>query len=117
MDTQAVKFFFHLNRLFLYSSSYELLVVTLPDTTVISYRHDPLGRRIAKLVGGVTVEKYLWQGLTKLMAVYDGSDNLIMRFEYADGRMPVAMVSGGATYYLAYDQVGLPPFPLTPINV
>jgi RHS repeat-associated protein len=29
-----------------------------------------------------------------------------MRFEYADGRMPVAMTRGGATYYLSYDQVG-----------
>ena len=28
-----------------------------------------------------------------------------MRFEYADGRMPVAMTKGGATYYLTYDQV------------
>jgi len=29
-----------------------------------------------------------------------------MRFEYTDGRMPVAMTKGGSTYYLAYDQVG-----------
>ena len=29
-----------------------------------------------------------------------------MRFEYADGRMPVAMAKAGATYYLTYDQVG-----------
>ncbi|MCG8638821.1 MAG: hypothetical protein MI862_03750, partial [Desulfobacterales bacterium] len=43
---------------------------------------------------------------TTLLAIYDGSDNLVMRFEYADGRMPVAMNSGGTIYYLAYDQVG-----------
>jgi RHS repeat-associated protein len=41
-----------------------------------------------------------------LLAVYDGSDNLLMRFEYADSRMPVAMTSSGGTYYLTYDQVG-----------
>lgn len=29
-----------------------------------------------------------------------------MRFEYADGRMPVSMSRGGSTYYLTYDQVG-----------
>ena len=52
------------------------------------------------------MEKYLWQGLTKLLAIYDDSDNLIQRFEYADGRMPVAMTQTGITYYLAYDQVG-----------
>ncbi|MBE9484413.1 MAG: hypothetical protein IMY74_06180, partial [Bacteroidetes bacterium] len=89
-----------------YSSRSELLDVTLPDGRYIEYLHDPIGRRIAKKVDGVIVEKYLWQGLTRLLAVYDGSDSLLMRFEYADGRMPVAMTSGGSTYYLAYDQVG-----------
>ncbi len=93
-----------------YSSRGELLSVTLhkylPDEKVIEYVHDPLGRRIAKKVGGVITEKYLWQGLTRLLAVYDGSDNLLMRFEYADARMPVAMTAGGLKYYLAYDQVG-----------
>ncbi|MDH3829800.1 MAG: RHS repeat-associated core domain-containing protein, partial [Desulfobacterales bacterium] len=89
-----------------YSSRGELLNVTLPNGTVIEYVHDPLGRRIAKKVNGTITEKYLWQGLTRLLAVYDGSDNLLMRFEYADGRMPVAMTKGGSTYYLTYDQVG-----------
>jgi len=89
-----------------YSSRGELLSVTLPDGRVIEYIHDPLGRRIAKIVDGITIEKYLWQGLTRLLAIYDGSNNLTMRFEYADGRMPVAMTRAGATYYLTYDQVG-----------
>ena len=89
-----------------YSSRGELLRVTLPDGTLINYIHDPLGRRIAKKVNGVTTEKYLWQGLTRLLAVYDGSDNLIMRFEYADGRMPVAMTKDGSIYYLTCDQAG-----------
>jgi RHS repeat-associated protein len=89
-----------------YSSRGELFVVTLPDSRVIEYVHDPLGRRIVKKINGVITKKYLWQGLTRLLAVYGGSDNLLMRFEYADGRMPVAMTKGGSTYYLTYDQVG-----------
>ena len=89
-----------------YSFRGELLNVILPGGSVIDYLHDPLGRRIAKKVNGTIMEKYLWGGLTRLLAVYDGSDNLLMRFEYADGRMPVAMISGGSTYYLIYDQVG-----------
>jgi YD repeat-containing protein len=41
------------------------------------------------------------------LAVYDKDDNLIERFEYADGRMPVAMSdSSGNRDYLHYDQVG-----------
>ncbi|MFH2218846.1 MAG: RHS repeat-associated core domain-containing protein [Pseudomonadota bacterium] len=89
-----------------YSSLGELLEVTLSGGTHIGYTHDPLGRRIAKKINGVTVEKYLWQGLTRLLAVYDGGDNLTMRFEYADGRMPAAMKKEGSTYYLTYDPVG-----------
>ena len=77
-----------------------------PDGTDISYEHDPVGRRIAKKVNGVITEKYLWQGKTRLLAVYDGADNLISRFTYADGRMPVSMKHGGNTYYMIYDQVG-----------
>ncbi|MDY7032238.1 MAG: hypothetical protein SVY10_10100 [Thermodesulfobacteriota bacterium] len=50
-----------------YSSRGELLNVTLPDNTDIEYIHDPLGRRIAKMVNGAITEKYLWQGLTRLL--------------------------------------------------
>jgi RHS repeat-associated protein len=89
-----------------YSSRGELLGVTLPDGTTIDYIHDPLGRRIAKRVNGTITEKYLWQGLTRLLAVYDGSGNLKMRFEYADSRMPYAMTKNGNIYYLTCDQVG-----------
>ena len=89
-----------------YSSRGELLRVDRPGGDVIEYVHDPLGRRIAKTVNGSITEKYLWSGLTRLLAVLDGSDNLLSRFEYADGRMPVAMTQSGTRYYLAYDQVG-----------
>jgi len=89
-----------------YSLRGELLQVGLPDGRMITYEHDPLGRRIAKRVDGITVKKYLWQGRNRLLAVYDGADNLVQRFVYADGRMPVAMAQEGMTYYLAYDPVG-----------
>jgi len=47
----------------------------------------------------------LHRGITGLLAVYDGSDNLVMRFEGAeqDARK---MVKGGQIYYLITDQVG-----------
>jgi RHS repeat-associated protein len=91
---------------YFYSSRGELLAVLLPDGKRIEYACDPLGRRIAKLVNGAVVEKYLWQGMTRLLAVYNGSNSLFMRFEYADERMPVAMTAGGMRYYFGYDQVG-----------
>ena len=89
-----------------YSSRGELLHVDLPDGTSIDYTYGPLGRRLAKSVNGTVTRKYLWQDLTKLLALYDGSGNLLMRFEYADGRTPVAMTKGGEKYYLISNQVG-----------
>jgi len=89
-----------------YSSTGELQQVTLPDNTLIEYINDPLGRRIVKKVNGTIEEKYLWLDRTTLLAVYDGSNNLLQRFEYADDRVPYAMTAGGSIYYLAYDQVG-----------
>jgi RHS repeat-associated protein len=89
-----------------YSSRGELLEVVLPDGRIVEYVHDPLGRRIAKKVNGAIQEKYLWQGMTRLLAVYDGNDSLLMRFEYADDRVPMAMTKAGAVYYLSHDQVG-----------
>ena len=91
---------------FNYSSRGELLSVTLSTGTRITYDHDPLGRRVAKRVNGTITEKYLWQDSTTLLAVYDGTDALIQRFSYADGRMPVSMSYNASTYYLTYDQVG-----------
>ena len=89
-----------------YSSRGELLSVNFPDGRIIEYVHDPLGRRIARgwwCYGGeiplAGTDPGFWQCMT-------GSNNLLMRFEYADGRMPVAMTKGGNTYYLTYDQVG-----------
>ena len=89
-----------------YSSRGELLSASLPSGTLITYDHDPMGRRIAKRVNGTITEKYLWKDAITLLAVYDASDNLLMRFNYADGRMPVSMTYNGITYYLAYDQIG-----------
>ncbi len=89
-----------------YSSSGELLNASLPDGRTIEYVYDPQGRRIAKKVNGLIVEKYLWVGLTRLLTVYDGAGALLMRFEYSDARMPNVMTKAGVTYYLTYDQVG-----------
>ena len=72
----------------------------------ITYKHNALNQRVAKLVNGEVVEKYLWKDLTTLLAIYDKDDNLKQRFEYADSRMPISMTSNGQKYYLHYDQVG-----------
>jgi len=89
--------------LYSYSSRGELLRVDLPDGRVIEYVNDPQGRRIAKKVNGQVVEKYLWLGLTRLLAVYDGANALLYRYEYGDERTPLAAATGGQKYLMHYD--------------
>lgn len=89
-----------------YSTLGELKEVKTPTQT-ITYKHNANNQRIAKLIDGIVVEKYLWANLTTLLAVYDGKNNLLQRFEYADNRLPISMTSGeNEKYYLHYDQVG-----------
>ena len=88
-----------------YGTFGELREIVTPTQT-ITYKNNANNQRVAKLIDGQIVEKYLWENLTTLLAIYDSNDNLIQRFEYADQRMPVSMTSNGTKYYLHYDQVG-----------
>jgi len=89
-----------------YGTMGELRKVTLANGTVIEYLHNAQNQRIAKKVNGTITQKYQWLNLTTLLAIYDGNDNLVQRFNYADGRMPLSVEMEGNTYYLHYDQVG-----------
>ena len=88
-----------------YGTLGELLSVVTPEVT-IEYLHNANNQRVAKKVNGTIIEKYLWEDLTTLLAVYDGNDNLIQRFEYADQRMPYKMTYNAQKYYMHYDQAG-----------
>jgi len=83
-----------------YARNGKLNSVTLPNGTPIDYVYNAAGQRVAKKVNGAITERFLWAGVTGLLAVYDGADNLVMRFEGAK------MVKNGQTYYLVTDQVG-----------
>ncbi len=93
--------------IYTYDEFNNLKAVTLPNNKTISYITNPLNQRVAKLVNGEIKEKYQWKDLTTLLAIYDKDNNLIQRFEYANGRMPIAMTDkNNNRYYLHYDQVG-----------
>jgi len=81
-----------------------LIISKLPNNLINIEIDD--NQRAAKEVNGVITEKYLWANLTTLLAVYDGNDNLVQRFNYTDTRMPISMTQDSQTCYLHYDQVG-----------
>jgi RHS repeat-associated protein len=101
-----------------YSSQGRLLSVifkqvdqaTNVTTTIktISYKHNALGNRVAKLIDGSVVEKYLWLDKTTLLAIYDQNDNLKQRFEYGLGHTPVKFTQNSTTYYITSDHLGSP---------
>ncbi len=86
-----------------------LLKVTTPTDT-IEYKHNALGNRVAKILNGEVVEKYLWKDKTTLLATYDKDDNLKQRFEYSLGHVPVAFEENGNRYYILTNQIGSPRF-------
>lgn len=90
-----------------YDSLGRLVRVDRPDRT-IEYRHNAFGNRVAKLIDGQVVERYLWQDLTTLLATYDGAGNLKQRYEYVLGHTPSKYTQGGETYYILTDHLGSP---------
>ena len=94
-------------ELYSYSSLGRLLNATI-DGKLITYKHNALGNRVAKLVDGIIVEKYLWLNKTTLAAIYDKDDNLVQRFEYGLNNTPVSFTQDGNKYYITSDHLGSP---------
>ncbi|WP_158304044.1 RHS repeat domain-containing protein [Cellvibrio japonicus] len=92
---------------YIYGSQGQLLQVDTPDKS-IRYLHNALGNRVAKLVNGTVTEQYLWQDLTTLLAIYDGSGNLKQRFEYTLGHTPTSFTQNNQRYFIHTDHLGSP---------
>ena len=85
-----------------YDSLGNLMAVALPDGRQIEYRVDAYGRRLAKLVNGTMVRKWLYADGLLPVAELDGNDNLISVFN------GTFMVRDGETYRIITDHVGSP---------
>jgi len=90
-----------------YSSQGRLLKVVTPTKT-IEYKHNALGNRVAKLVDGEVVEKYLWLDKITLLATYDKDDQLVQRFEYVLGNTPTSYTQDGNKFYIISGHLGTP---------
>jgi RHS repeat-associated protein len=91
-----------------YDREGRLKKVRLPNDHVIEYIHDPQGKRVARLRDGEVVERYSWLDFIRLLSVHDGRDREKVRFEYGQGRVPVAMRHKDMMYRIETDQVGSP---------
>jgi RHS repeat-associated protein len=86
-----------------------LLKVTLPGGTEITYKVDGRNRRIERAVNGVVSQRWLWQGQLSPIAELNGSNAVVSRFVYATRvNVPDYMTKSGATYRVITDHLGSP---------
>jgi len=92
---------------YLYDAFGNLVSVTLPNGTVITYVIDGRNRRIGKRVDGIPVQGFLYQNQIKPIAELDGTTQVVSRFVYGDKpHVPDYMVKGGASYRIVTDHLG-----------
>ncbi|MCK5178755.1 MAG: RHS repeat-associated core domain-containing protein [Candidatus Omnitrophica bacterium] len=94
---------------YIYDVLGNLMDVTLPDGTNISYVIDGQNRRIGKRVNGSLVQGFLYKDQLNPVAELDSGGNIVSRFVYGTkGNVPDYMVKGGATYRIISDHLGSP---------
>ncbi len=90
-----------------YDALGNLLAVTLPYTTALTYLVDGEGRRVGKQVNGTLTQGWLYSDALNPVAELDGAGNVVSTFLYASqANVPDYMVKGGITYRILSDHLG-----------
>jgi RHS repeat-associated protein len=86
-----------------------LLDVTLPNGTAITYLVNGQNRRIGKKVNGALVQGFLYQDGLRPVAELDGSGGVVSRFVYASrSNVPDYLIKEGSVYRIIADHLGSP---------
>jgi len=84
-----------------------LIGVTLPNGTQITYLVDTLNRRVGKMVNGTLVQGFIYEDELEPIAELDGQSNIVSRFVYgSQPHVPDYMIRGGVTYRIITDHLG-----------
>ncbi|MBU1229189.1 MAG: hypothetical protein KKA55_07875 [Proteobacteria bacterium] len=89
-----------------YEPSGLLQHVDLPDGRRIKYVYDSSGLRTEKRVNGRVTEAFRWLDPLRLSEFHDGRE--WWRLAYLEGRTPVGVTNGEASYFLLADHLGTP---------
>lgn len=80
--------------------------ITLPNGVAVSFKYDPLGRRIYKSSSSSGTHVYVYSGVSLIEEV-DGSGNSVAAYRHGVGiDEPLAENRGGAVYYYEADSTG-----------
>jgi RHS repeat-associated protein len=86
-----------------------LVRVTLPTGTVITYEIDGLNRRIGKKVNGVLQKRWVYMDQTRIAAELSAAGAITKRFIYGSkANIPDYMLVGTAKYRIISDHLGSP---------
>jgi RHS repeat-associated protein len=92
-----------------YNALGELKDVQMPGGKQIYYLTDGQRRRIGKQVNGKTVQGFVYQSQTQIIAELDGTGKIIKQFIYGSKpNVPDYMITNGKKYRIVSDQVGTP---------
>jgi RHS repeat-associated protein len=80
-----------------------LLGVTLPSGTTITYLLDGADRRVGRQINGAPAERFLYEG-SQPVAQLDAAGNVVSRFVYSGGYVPIYLVRDGVAYRILTDQ-------------
>jgi RHS repeat-associated protein len=83
-----------------------LLGVTLPNGTAISYLVDGANRRIAKKVNGTVAKAFLYSDSLRPIAELDAGGAVVSQFVYGSNSLPAYMIKSGTSFRIVTDQVG-----------
>jgi RHS repeat-associated protein len=92
-----------------YDTLGNLVTVTQPTGTVITYTVDGRGRRVGKAVNGTPVQGWLYADQLRPIAELDGSGAIVSRFVYGTKpNVPEYVIKAGETYRIISDHLGTP---------
>ena len=85
-----------------------LIAVSLPNGTNITYIVDARNRRVGKLVNGALTTGFLYDG-PRIVAQLNASNQIVSQFVYGSSlTSPDYMINSGTTYRIFSDQLGSP---------
>lgn len=91
-----------------YDALGNLIAVTLPNATHLSYIIDAENNRVGKEVNGVLVSGFLYDG-GNIVAQLSSSNQIVSQFVYSGvSNTPEYMISGAVNYRIFSDQLGSP---------
>jgi RHS repeat-associated protein len=92
-----------------YDTLGNLIEVTKPEGTVITYTVDGRGRRVEKAIGGFPVKRWIYADQLRPIAELDGNGTVVSRFVYGTRmNVPEYVIKNGVTYRIFSDHLGSP---------